>query len=73
MDPSDRPHAAQDRLTPELPRFVGLTPEEGEALAAELGAVLRAVPPDAILTMEYRSDRVTAVIADGRLVDPHVG
>lgn len=73
MDPGDRMRADQDRLTPELPRFVGLTPEEGEALAAELGAVLRAVPPDAVITMEYRPDRVTAVVADGRLVDPYVG
>lgn len=73
MEPEESMYAARDRLTPELPRFVGLTPEEAEALAAELGVVLRAVPPDAILTMDYRTDRVTAVVVDGRLTDPRLG
>jgi hypothetical protein len=70
MDPI---RAAQERLEPELPRFEGLTEAEGEALAAELGVVLRAVPPDGVITMDYRTDRVTATLRDGRLADPHVG
>lgn len=65
--------SAQARLEPELPRFVGLTVDEGRALADELGVVLRPLEPGAIVTMEFRSDRVTTGLADGRLVDPRVG
>jgi hypothetical protein len=73
MEPSNPIQDAEARLGPEVPRFAGLTPEEGEALAAELGVHLRAVPPDAVITMDYRTDRVTATLRDGRLVDPRLG
>lgn len=64
--------AARARLEPELPRFVGLTPEEARPLADELGVVLRVLEPGSFYTMEIRSDRVTADTVDGRLVDPRI-
>lgn len=65
--------AAQARLEPALARFAGLTPAEGETLAAELRVVLRVIEPGGFYTMDFRADRVTADLADGRLVDPRVG
>lgn len=73
MDPEDVIGAAQARLEPELPRFAGLTPAEGETLAAELGVVLRVIEPDGFYTMDFRTDRVSADLTDGRLVNPRVG
>ena len=64
MEPSE--------LERELPRFVGLTPEEARSLADELGVALRVLEPGSLYTMDLRTDRVTAETADGRLVDPRV-
>lgn len=73
MEPNDVFAQARARLEPELPRFAGLTPEEAQPLADELGVVLRVLEPGAMSTMEFRSDRVTADTRDGRLVDPRIG
>ena len=59
-------------LERELPRFDGSTPTEAQALADELGVVLRVLAPGAMYTMELRTDRVTADLRDGRLADPRV-
>jgi hypothetical protein len=73
MNPEDVVAAAKDRLEPELPRFVGLTPVEGEALAAELEVTLRVIEPGGFYTMDFRTDRVSADLEDGRLLNPRLG
>jgi hypothetical protein len=61
-----------ERLEPELGRFEGLGPDEGRQLADELGVALRLLEPDAMYTMEFRSDRVTADLVDGRITAPRI-
>jgi len=72
MDNAD-PAATAERLRGEAPRFVGLTEDEATALAGEIGATLRLGPLDGIYTMDYRPDRVTAFVEDGRVVRADVG
>ncbi|MFJ5231984.1 proteinase inhibitor I78 [Kitasatospora sp. NPDC088391] len=46
--------------------YPGLPEERARALAAARGRrTVRAVAPDAVLTMEYRSDRLNLTVRDG--------
>lgn len=49
-----------------LDDYLGLPEEEARALAAERGwRTVRVVAPEALLTMEYRSDRLNLTVRDG--------
>ncbi|QKW18924.1 hypothetical protein HUT16_07475 [Kitasatospora sp. NA04385] len=49
-----------------LEDYPGLREEPARALAAERGwRTVRVVAPDALLTMEYRSDRLNLTVRDG--------
>jgi hypothetical protein len=46
--------------------YVGLASEQAEALARERGwSTVRALPPGAIITMEYRVGRLNFEVKDG--------
>ncbi|BFV60268.1 I78 family peptidase inhibitor [Kitasatospora sp. CMC57] len=48
--------------------YVGLGRDEAERLAAERGwRVVRVLAPDAVITMEYREDRLNLTVRDGRV------
>ncbi|MFJ9521686.1 I78 family peptidase inhibitor [Kitasatospora sp. NPDC101801] len=48
--------------------YVGLTGAEAERLAAERGwRVVRVLAPEAMITMEYREDRLNLAVRDGRV------
>ena len=57
----------------DLSHFEGLTPDEGQRLADELGLALRLIEPGSLHTMEFRSDRVTADLVDGRITGARIG
>lgn len=56
-----------------LPRFVGLTPAQGLALAKELGVTLRVIEPGKAYTMDYRTDRITADAPAGVITTAKIG
>ncbi|KQV13332.1 MULTISPECIES: I78 family peptidase inhibitor [unclassified Kitasatospora] len=48
--------------------YVGLAADEAERLAAERGwRVVRVLEPDAMITMEYREDRLNLTVRNGRV------
>ncbi len=48
--------------------YVGLDADSAERLARERGwSTVRALPPGAIITMEYRSGRLNFEVKDGRV------
>ncbi|MFF7858495.1 I78 family peptidase inhibitor [Streptomyces sp. NPDC007904] len=59
--PSAEPHDSPDA-------YVGLAADRAEHLARERGwATVRALPPGAIITMEYRAGRLNLEVRDGRV------
>ncbi|MFE9775487.1 I78 family peptidase inhibitor [Streptomyces sp. NPDC005931] len=59
--PSNEPHDDPDA-------YVGLAAGPAEDLARERGwSTVRALPPGAIITMEYRSGRLNFEVKDGRV------
>jgi hypothetical protein len=66
MQPVPRALAALD-----LDALVGQSVEEARAAVHDAGGVLRAVAPEDAVTLEYRPDRVTVVVEDGRVVSHH--
>ncbi|GHH92201.1 I78 family peptidase inhibitor [Streptomyces capillispiralis] len=59
--PSAEPHDTPDS-------YVGLAADRAERLARERGwSTVRALPPGAIITMEYRSGRLNFEVRDGRV------
>ncbi|GGW69547.1 I78 family peptidase inhibitor [Streptomyces griseoloalbus] len=59
--PSAEPHDSPDT-------YVGLAAERAEHLARERGwSTVRALPPGAIITMEYRVGRLNLEVRDGRV------
>jgi hypothetical protein len=65
---------APDSADPDSPqddpeRYVGLQAEEAERQAREHGwPTVRALPPDAIITMEFLSGRLNFAVQDGTVV-----
>ena len=53
--------------------FVGMTAEEAQAHADELGLTLRLVPVGAAVTAEYRYGRVTGWLRDDVITEVSVG
>ncbi|GAA1170791.1 hypothetical protein F4556_006090 [Kitasatospora gansuensis] len=48
--------------------YVGLGQDQAERLAAEQGwRVVRVLAPEAMITMEYREDRLNLTVRDGRV------
>ncbi|MFF8033458.1 MULTISPECIES: I78 family peptidase inhibitor [unclassified Streptomyces] len=59
--PSAEPHDTPDA-------YVGLAADRAEDLARERGwSTVRALPPGAIITMEYRVGRLNLEVKDGRV------
>ncbi|MET7677744.1 I78 family peptidase inhibitor [Streptomyces seoulensis] len=51
-----------------LDSYVGLAPEEADRRARSQGwQTVRALPPGAIITMEYRTGRLNFEVKDGRV------
>lgn len=59
-------------LAQEAPAFVGLTPDEARARAAELGITFRVIEPGSMYTMDIRTDRITAEAPEGVVVSAQV-
>jgi Peptidase inhibitor I78 family len=57
--------------TLDLDALVGQSVEEARAAVHDAGGVLRAVAPEEPVTLEFRPDRVTVVVDDGRVVSHH--
>jgi hypothetical protein len=58
----------------DLPALAGRSVEEARAIVAAAGGVTRTVEPGGSVTLDYRPDRVTLVVAGGRVVaTPTVG
>jgi hypothetical protein len=56
----------------DLDALVGQSVEEARAAVHDVGGVLRAVAPQDAVTLDYRPDRVTVIVEDGR-VTSHLG
>lgn len=54
-----------------LDALIGATVAEAEETLAAVGGTLRAVPPGGIVTADYRPNRVTATVEDGRITEVH--
>lgn len=55
-------------------RYLGLTAEQAEAIAVDRGwTLVRVVPPDALVTMEYRVGRINFAADRGRVVRCWIG
>lgn len=66
MAPNPSP-PAEPQDSPE--GYVGLDAADAERLARERGwSTVRSLPPDAIITMEYRVSRLNFEVRDGRVV-----
>ncbi|MDX3236793.1 I78 family peptidase inhibitor [Streptomyces sp. ME03-5709C] len=49
--------------------YVGLPADEAERRATERGwSMVRALPPGAVITMEYRLGRLNFTVKDGRVI-----
>jgi len=55
----------------DLDALVGQSVEEARAAVYDAGGVLRAVAPGEAVTLDYRADRVTVVVEDGRVASHH--
>ena len=55
----------------DLDGLVGQPVADAEARVRAAGGTLRAVPPGAAVTTEYRPNRVTATVEDGRVSRVH--
>lgn len=53
----------------DLDTLVGLPVERARVVVEEAGGVLRAVAPGDVVTLEYRSDRVTVLVIDGEVIE----
>ncbi|MEU4094355.1 I78 family peptidase inhibitor [Streptomyces sp. NPDC026673] len=63
---TDPTPARQPQDEPET--YVGLPADEAERRAAARGwSMVRALPPGAVITMEYRVGRLNFTVADGRV------
>jgi hypothetical protein len=63
---TDRTPAQQPQDEPEA--YVGLPADEAGRRATERGwSTVRALPPGAIITMEYRVGRLNFTVTDGRV------
>jgi hypothetical protein len=51
----------------DLDALVGQSLEEARAAVEDAGGVLRAAGPNDAVTLDYRPDRVTVVVEDGRV------
>lgn len=61
--------AAPDSPHDDPEHYVGLSPEAAEQQARERGwTTVRALAPDAIITMEYLSGRLNLAVRDGAVV-----
>jgi hypothetical protein len=60
---------SQEPAGDDLDAYVGLPAEAAEARARDHGwTTVRALPPDAIITMEYLSGRINFAVKDGEVV-----
>lgn len=58
----------------DLSALAGMPADEARAIIAAAGGQTRVVEPGGSVTMDYRPDRVTLVVADGRVVStPAIG
>jgi hypothetical protein len=58
----------------DLPSLVGTPIDAARAVVAAAGGVTRTVEPGGVVTADFRSDRVTLVVEDGRVRDvPVIG
>ncbi len=67
----DAPGDARSRAQALAPRLVGLSEDEAKALVAAERCLIRVAGRDGDgfpLTMDYRPNRITVVVVDGRIV-----
>ena len=58
----------------DLPSLVGLSAERAREIVVAAGGVTRTVAPDGVVTADFRPNRVTLVVAAGRVVaEPRFG
>jgi hypothetical protein len=62
----DSPQSLQDL---DLDALIGLPVDRARELVEGAGGVLRAVSPGEFVTLEYRADRVTAVVVNGEVIE----
>lgn len=62
---SDPTHRLADL---DLTALVGLPVEQAREAVTAAGGVTRTVEPGGMVTLDYRADRVTLVVEDGRVV-----
>ncbi|MBV9023947.1 MAG: hypothetical protein JO362_09170 [Streptomycetaceae bacterium] len=69
MAPVTNPHSGGNNPHDHPENYVGLLVEEAERLAAERGwSMVRTLPLDAVVTMEYVAGRLNLGIENGRVV-----
>jgi hypothetical protein len=53
----------------DLQNLVGLPVEQARERITEVGGEVRTVPPDGMVTLDYRASRVTLIVDDQTVVD----
>jgi hypothetical protein len=67
MDADFVPATPMSLLELNLDELIGLTPDVATERVAAAGGHLRAIGPGQMVTLDYRGDRVTAIVEDGHI------
>ena len=68
-----RSGALDEKARVNVDSFVGLSTDQAETRATDLGLTLRIAPPSGVVTADYRHGRITATEKDGVIATARVG